>query len=229
MNSVSIEKASPTDDTNSLHAQTHLHTPHNAYRERASIQPVAKKPNEPIGDSLVDLLNGADKGKEFSPRPGDKPSGSHTWKSQVIRFYFQNVNGLRLADDGSDILDAFHQMETIGADVFGFAETKLDCRNQSIGSLIHRQKKKIWPHCKVVSSSSILPWHSTSKPGGVMLGITGPMVGRIRNTLDDDLGRWTGLDLLGRDGRNLLIICAYQVNVRHNWSHGRPYSQYSGR
>ena len=132
----------------------------------------------------------------------------------MIRFYFQNVNGLRLADDGSDILDAFHQMETIGADVFGFAETKLDCRNQSIGSLIHRQKKKIWAHCKVVSSSSILPWHSTSKPGGVMLGITGPMVGRIRNTLDDDLGRWTGLDLLGRDGRNLLIICAYQVPQR---------------
>ena len=47
-----------------------------------------------------------------------------------------------------------------------------------------------------------------------MLGITGPLVGRIRKTVDDDLGRWTGMELLGRDGRKLVIICAYQVSQK---------------
>ena len=47
-----------------------------------------------------------------------------------------------------------------------------------------------------------------------MLGVTGPLVGRVRQTLQDNLGRWTGLELLGRDGQKLVIICAYQVCQR---------------
>ena len=37
------------------------------------------------------------------------------------------------------------------------------------------------------------------------------MTGRVRKTIEDDLGRWTGAELLGLDGRNVAIICAYQV------------------
>ena len=116
------------------------------------------------------------------------------------------------------MLDAMYHMETIRADVFGFAETKLDCRHSKVKSLIQRNKNKVWSHCRISTGSSDLPWHALTKPGGVMLGITGPLVGRLRKTVDDALGRWTGMELLGRDGRKLVIICAYQVSQRG----GRP-------
>ena len=44
-----------------------------------------------------------------------------------------------------------------------------------------------------------------------MLGITGPLVSRVRQVITDDLGRWTGFELLGRDGKSLVVLCAYQV------------------
>ena len=67
----------------------------------------------------------------------------------------------------------------------------------------------------MATGSSGLPWHSLSKPGGVLLGVTGPLVGRVKKALQDDLGRWVGFELLGRDGRKLVIICAYQVCQRN--------------
>jgi hypothetical protein len=102
-------------------------------------------------------------------------------------------------------------MHSIKADIFGFAETKLDCHNPTIRSLLHQAKSKVWNHCKLSTSSSQTAWPTLHKPGGTLLGITGPLVGRIKSSFSDDLGRWTGMELLGRDGRSLVIICAYQV------------------
>ena len=65
-------------------------------------------------------------------------------------------------------------MEAIRSDIFGFAETKLHCRDTKVQSMLHKQKKKVWSHCKMATGSSDVPWHSFSKPGGVLLGVTGP-------------------------------------------------------
>ena len=191
----------------------------NTSRTRSAITSQAQHPNDPVGDDLAAILDGMDDGKEYKIIDGSQDNRiAPTWRCQIIRFYFQNVNGLRVCDGGIDMLDAMYHMETIRADVFGFAETKLDCRNSKEKSLIQRNKNKVWSHCRISTGSSDLPWHALTKPGGVMLGITGPLVGRLRKTVDDALGRWTGMELLGRDGRKLVIICAYQVSQRG----GRP-------
>ena len=46
---------------------------------------------------------------------------------------------------------------------------------------------------------------------GVLLGVTGLLVSRVCTVISDDLGRWTGFELLGRDGKSLIVLCAYQV------------------
>ena len=56
-----------------------------------------------------------------------------------------------------------------------------------------------------------MPWPTATKPGGTLLGVTGPLLRRISKTDTDKYGRWTSLDLFGRDGRTVTIICAYQV------------------
>ena len=184
----------------------------NSLRSPSVLSPLNLKSNVDVGVSLQDLLNGDDDHKSYSQvSPGQTQSPAEVWRSQVLRIYFQNVNGLKLSDDGNDILDSFFHMETIRADVFGFVETKLDCRHPSVLSTIHKQKRKVWSHCKLELSSSDSSWHSPIKPGGTLLGVTGPLVGRIHRTISDDLGRWSGMECLGRDGRSLVIICAYQV------------------
>jgi endonuclease/exonuclease/phosphatase family metal-dependent hydrolase len=62
--------------------------------------------------------------------------------------------------------------------------------------------------------------------GGTLLGVTGNMVGRVKKHKIDKYGRWTHLELLGRDGRTVSVICAYQV-VQEKGLHGSrtTYSQ----
>jgi hypothetical protein len=44
----------------------------------------------------------------------------------TYRLYFQNVNGLRLANNGLDILDFYCQMKSIDADIIGANEINVD-------------------------------------------------------------------------------------------------------
>ena len=197
----------------------------NQHRSPAALTSQVLRPNVDIGASLQDLLNGTDDGKNYTLIGHDSSNSSELWRSHVIRIYFQNVNGLRPQDDGSDILDAFYHMETIRADIFGFVETKLDCQQSKVQELFHSQKRKVWPHCKLQSSSSSAPWHSLYKPGGTLLGVTGPLVGRVKRSISDELGRWSIMELLGRGGRSLVLICAYQVCKSASSGSSTAYSQ----
>ena len=121
---------------------------------------------------------GSDEGKQYQlVSPGQQDNPCEIWRSKVVRIYFQNINGLRIAENGADILDTFYQKETIRADIFGFMETKLDCRNSQVQTQIHRAKAKVWEHCKIATCNSACTWRSLYKPGGTLLGIAGAMVG----------------------------------------------------
>ena len=44
------------------------------------------------------------------------------------------------------------------------------------------------------------------------MGITGNMFGRIREQIRDEYGKWCGYSLAGRDGREILVLTAYNVS-----------------
>ena len=184
-----------------------------------------------MGDSLHTLLALADKGKVhrcISPATHSNPDD--VWRNQVIRIYFQNVNGLSFKHGAVDVLDSFVHMHAVDADIFGFVETKLNCIDPKVQTKLQSLKNRIWGQqsatSKFVTCSSELPWDSTFKPGGVALGFSGSLVGRQRRHYKDKYGRWVRCDLLGRSGRTVSIICAYQV-VQEPGDHGllTAYSQ----
>ena len=43
------------------------------------------------------------------------------------------------------------------------------------------------------------------------MGISGPLVSRMRRRIKDKYGRWCGFVLLGKDNREIIIITAYNV------------------
>ena len=52
----------------------------------------------------------------------------------------------------------------------------------------------------------------TVNSGGVMLGVTGDLSGRVKDLIEDKFGRWCGVTLLGKDGQKILILTAYNVS-----------------
>jgi endonuclease/exonuclease/phosphatase family metal-dependent hydrolase len=188
--------------------------PTNTHRHASVLNPANERENIDMGDSLHEILLAASE-----PIEDSNLRASEEWQRQTIRLYFQNVNGLRVHDSGADIIEAFLNLHEIQADIFGIVETQLHCRSSKVQAMLHECKRRVWTHAKIYSSSSDEEWTDTRKPGGTLLGITGPLVGRVKTHAADKYGRWTRVDLLGRSGRIVTVICAYQV-VQEVGRHG---------
>jgi exonuclease III len=157
----------------------------------------------------------ADHGKAFTEIDPDRGSNPESvWQEQIMRIYFQNVNGLRLDNDGADMIDIFMQMENIRADIFAFAETKLATDQPFVNQLIQRNKRKIWDHARLTKSTSTVVMDGYHKPGGTLTCATNSLVGRIRRTFSDTYGRWSGFELMGRNDKKLVVLTVYQVTQK---------------
>ena len=132
----------------------------------------------------------------------------------TLRVYCQNVNGI-FDRDGLGLDEAFHHMRTLKANVFTFNETHGDDTNPETRNVLRRSKQRLWQNqdgfCTIKTSSSEAAVKGFTKPGGNMVGITGHLCGRIRETISDKYGRWCGFLVLGRDGREILILTVYNV------------------
>ena len=133
---------------------------------------------------------------------------------ETMRLYCQNVNGI-YDIDGLGLNETFHHMRTTKAHIFTLNETHGDDTNPDARAVLRRSKQRLWQNqdgfCTINTSSSDAMIQGFSKPGGNMVGITGHLCGRIRAKIDDKFGRWCGFSLLGKDGREILIITAYNV------------------
>jgi hypothetical protein len=99
------------------------------------------------------------------------------------------------------MLDLFLQMENIRADVFAFAETKLATDQPFIRNLLHRNKRKIWDHASITTSTSQMVLDGYHKPGGTLTCAVNSLVGRIRRPFSDPYGRSSGIELMGRSDK----------------------------
>jgi exonuclease III len=187
-------------------------TPKNQARTPSRVQPSNNPDNSYHGDSLDDYLDLADQGKAYQAvDTGQGHIPKEVWREQILRIYFQNINGIRLENEGADMLDIFLQMENIRADVFGFAETKLASDQPFIKHLLHHNKRKIWDHARLTTSTSTAVLDGYHKPGGTLTCATNSLVGRVCENISDPYGRWSGIELMGRSDKRLFILTVYQV------------------
>jgi hypothetical protein len=139
--------------------------------------------------------------------------------TQYVRLYCQNVSGI-FDRDGLGLDSAFKEIKEAGADIFTFNETHGDESNATARRALRMSKQRIWrdnnEDCKIVHSSSTAPVLTFTKPGGNLVGITGSLVGRVRDTITDPYGRWCGYTLIGRDTEEIMILTAYNVSQYKN-------------
>jgi hypothetical protein len=122
-----------------------------------------------------------------------------------VRIYCQNVSGI-FDRDGIGLDLAFEEIKQAGADIFTFNETHGDKMKAVARRALRLSKQRMWrdnnEEFKIVHSSSTAPVLRFTKPGGNLVGTTGPLVGRIRETITDPYGRWWGYTLIGRDTKD---------------------------
>ena len=132
-----------------------------------------------------------------------------------IRIYSQNNNGISSAS-GLMYNDTFKHMKEADVDIFCINETHADKMNAKNNTVLESSRRRLFQskegqYCNFVSSSSMAPITKCTKPGGNMMGISGPLISRIRRRVEDKYGRWCGFVLLGKDNREILVLTAYNV------------------
>jgi exonuclease III len=136
-----------------------------------------------------------------------------------VRVYCQNVCGI-FDRQVIELDSAFKEIKQARADIFTFNETHGDESNATARRVLRLSKQRMWrdnnEECKIVHSSSKAPVLHFTKPGGNMVGITGPLVGRIRETITDPYGRWCSYTIIGRDTKEIMILTAYNVSQYKN-------------
>jgi hypothetical protein len=94
--------------------------------------------------------------------------------------------------DGIGLDSVFKEIKQAGAGIFTFNETHGDETKAVARQALRLSKQRMWrdnnEECKIVHPSSRAPVLRFTKPGGNLVGITVPLVGRIRETITDPYG-----------------------------------------
>ena len=116
--------------------------------------------------------------------------------------------------EGTALDAAFTSMHEVEADIFTFNETHGDDQNPLMRQALTKSRRRIYKgkeYCRITTSSSDAPVTSFTKPGGNMVGVRGPVSGRVRERIDDRYGRWCGFTMEGKDDREIMVLTAYNV------------------
>ena len=125
--------------------------------------------------------------------------------------YSQNANGL--FDKETGLNTAFHQLQSVETSIFCLQETHQDKLNQLSSQSCSKTKKDVWDNqgcpCYIETSSTLEKVKYTVKPDGTMVGVSGKLVGRVQKRYSDWSGQWIGMTLVGKDGREILVVSVY--------------------
>jgi hypothetical protein len=129
------------------------------------------------------------------------------------RTYFINPSGIsyyRGLLDFAEILQSFRDNDI---DVFGLSEINLDVRKPKVRKQCEDLVSEWYGMSLFASSTSTLPSKTPYKPGGTCMGITNEICGRYQKSGSDPhgLGRWSCIQMYGKDGTSLVIITGYRV------------------
>ena len=122
-----------------------------------------------------------------------------------------NINGVRRGDDYQDLLEIAQSLKTSSIDITSFCETNIDWRS-SAKSKLHEKFRRVYHHIKPSTSSNSIKYNTLYQPGGTITMAMDQYTGRITNQgSDQELGRWSFIEILGSQERKIIITTIYQV------------------
>ena len=137
---------------------------------------------------------------------GDKLTKSNLWPGETeqttIRIMTQNVNGISHFYDYYEWDHVLHTMHQDQVDILGITEVNLDLSKPAVKyKLIQRAKKLDNNFRMAMSASKYKSDNEAFKMGGTMTITKGNWSGRITKSGQDKLGRWSFIDMTGKNGK----------------------------
>jgi hypothetical protein len=113
-------------------------------------------------------------------------------------------------------------MHDAGTDMLGLPETNLDWLRPEIRKQGEDIMNEFFGTHILATSTSKLRANTPYKPGGTCMGVANSMSGRYESSGSDPhgLGRWSYVQLHGKNGKSAVVITVYQVCDAHIGSAG---------
>ena len=156
---------------------------------------------------------------------GDELTIDHNWMESndegKLRITHLNTNGITSKNEYIEWEILLHSLSQIQSDIFCLNETKIDTRQSQVQFELRDRAKCLDKHLHINMNSSKQPPAtpmSIFKPGGTMVGTRGNWSRRIKHLnndpAQDKLGRWSAVNLRGKNNTIITILSIYQVCKR---------------
>jgi exonuclease III len=132
-------------------------------------------------------------------------------RKNTVRLYCQNINGLKLDEQGGDLNAINEFLNIYQCDLVGFSEINLDVSKYKVRKFLSDTLNKSFDANQYSVATSEIPFQTNYKPGGTMTAIFNDVVGRWHSKYADPMGRWSTVSVSGRKSRVIHLITVYQV------------------
>jgi hypothetical protein len=129
------------------------------------------------------------------------------------RVYYINPHGISAYRDFLDLCEMLQSFKEVEVDALCFPEINLDLLKPDVRKRCEDIWNDFFGTSLLVGSTSNLHARNAYKPGGTFTGIMHSLCGRYQTSGSDPhgLGRWSFVQLYGKDGKSLVMITAYRV------------------
>jgi len=169
--------------------------------------PVTKPPTTDEDPQLAPLQQSS-----LDKDPSNAPWGDHEQYYQPhdnFRVLSKNVNTLQ--PQSLDMTAMAVELQHSNTSVFMIQETNTAWKPLAVHS-IHAQCSRVHRHVKIATSSSQDNTNAKHHPSGTLTAVLGKWASRvIHSGTDEVLGRWSYLELVGQQGKRLIVASAYRV------------------
>ena len=133
---------------------------------------------------------------------------------ETTRIYVVNLNGLQLDARGGKFDTVCRVLKEVQADVFCGQEHNVDVTQAPLRTILFDTAHQHWERHRLAIGTTPIQFKTPFKPGGTMIMSIGSITGRLKKQLRDKWGRWAIHEYVGKNGRQLAIISAYQPIVK---------------
>ena len=129
-----------------------------------------------------------------------------------IRIVLQNPNGISSEHNFFEYQLLLENMKSVDSDIVLLPETNLCWNRYDVVMATTKHRKNTFRFSKQVTSNSQRSYSNAYQPGGTASIVTNNVVGRFHSSItDESLGRWSISNLILNNGKQLSIVCCYQV------------------
>lgn len=142
--------------------------------------------------------------------------------SQHTRIYCQNVNGLKLDQEGGDFTELCFLIKEVQADITGITEHNVDATKHYVNHLLFDNlRRKLKVRSKMTVGTTPITSANVYKPGGTLTISSGNITSRHVESGSDALGRWTYQTFSCGHQGSFTVVTAYQVCDKSETQKGR--------